>query len=744
MSDTGDTLYGLLRPLIDQLLHLTSAEELSEPAVERLTEILDSHPGFLTEDYYQKLSSLFQSEHFQARYRALVHGDFDQDNELFIWLMISYGNARVSKLIESTDEQSQLFLSGLVGLTGCPGYIAAEDTVFVYTLEFWSTFVETMTDELDSSEEGRQPWVDAAMAHVRQVLSNCWRKIQWPPIVTLMQWDTNDRAKFIEARKDVADLLEAVFALTGPSLVSMFVDLLLQHLNAASWAELEASAFCVASLADCIADDDKCDDMVGKVFSAPFFDLLLQGQDQVPLRLRHTSLQLIERYSDYFERRPEFLASALNLLFGGLGDSALGGDSAKYIAKLCSSCRHILTGEVPAFLAQFGTIYHRSPLDPLAEEKVVLAIASIVQAVTNDAEKLSAFAQLFDFARQDIERSIQLAANPQTLNLEDPLHRRGIDPAELSGQPSPGEVALQLALRALRCISGMAKGMQSVRDGPVDLDATASPWQISNELALVQNDILTILNQVLVTFPTDGEVVEVICNIFRAGFSESEPGPFVFPPTIVASFFTSLTINAPRIGAVVSTACSFLSSLFKGPPEHLLPTLSQLLPWVVSLLQALPEPKADTELTQHSIDLIRRLMAKAPQVLFQLQPPSLVEFFFLFTLEVLNGAEPLPKAAAAEFWTEFLALRSEDPAVQAAVAGAMGHLGPLVARSLVRNVGGEAMRSELDKLSEPLKKLVVQQSSAQAWLEAALLAGDFPSDKVGPEEKRAFLKKIIK
>lgn len=743
-SEANETLRGLLRPLIDELIRLVGSDGLWEPSVQLLTEILDSHPSFLSEGCYAKLSSMFQTEAFQSRYRALVQGDFDHDNELFIWLMLSYAGAKVSKLIESTDEQSQFFLSGLVGLTGCQGYVAAEDTVFAYAVEFWSTFVENMTDELDASEGGRQPWFDTAMAHVKQVLSNCWRKIQWPPIATILQWDPNDRAKFIEARKDVADLLEAVFAMTGPPLVSMFVDLLVQHLNSASWSELEASVFCVASLADCISDDEQCDEMIRKVFSAPFFGLMLEGQEKVPLRLRHTSLQLIERYSDYFERRPEFLPSALNLLFGGLEDSVLGGDSAKYIAKLCSSCRHILTGEVPAFLSQFGAIYHRSPLDPLAEEKVVLAIASIIQAVNADAGKLSAFAQLLDFSRQDIERSVQLAANPHTLNLEDPLYRRGIDPAEQQVEPSPAEIALQLSLRALRCMSGMARGMQSVRDGPVDLDAPASQWQISNELAVLQNTILTMLNQVLVTFPTNGEVVEVICNIFRAGFSETEPGPFVFPPPIVSSFFTSLTINAPRIGTVVSTACSFLSSLFKGSSDQFVPSLTQLLPWVVSLLQALPEPKADTELTQHSIDIIRRLMAKAPEVLFQLQPSSLIEFFFLFTLEVLNGSEPLPKAAAAEFWTEFLALRSEDPVVQASVSGAMAHLGPLVSRSLMRNIGGDAMRSELDKLSEPLKKLVVQQPKAQAWLEAALLAEDFPSDKVSVGEKRRFLKKIIK
>jgi hypothetical protein len=67
-----------------------------------------------------------------------------------------------------------------------------------------------------------------------------------------------------------------------------------------------------------------------------------------------------------------------------------------------------------------------------------------------------------------------------------------------------------------------------------------------------------------------------------------------------------------------------------------------------------------------------------------------------------------------------------------------------VSKSLIFQVGGNAARSEVDRLCDPLKKLVVNQKHAQTWLEQALFGNDFPSTKVSPEEKRAFLRKILK
>jgi hypothetical protein len=83
----------------------------------------------------------------------------------------------------------------------------------------------------------------------------------------------------------------------------------------------------------------------------------------------------------------------------------------------------------------------------------------------------------------------------------------------------------------------------------------------------------------------------------------------------------------------------------------------------------------------------------------------------------------------------------------------MSHLGPLLAQSLIRNIGGHAARRELDKLSEPLKKLVVLRPEAGGWLERALLdegagvgvgGGGFPGgERVGREGRGVFLRRIL-
>lgn len=74
----------------------------------------------------------------------------------------------------------------------------------------------------------------------------------------------------------------------------------------------------------------------------------------------------------------------------------------------------------------------------------------------------------------------------------------------------------------------------------------------------------------------------------------------------------------------------------------------------------------------------------------------------------------------------------------------MQTLGPLLARSLARNIGGNASRSELEKLSEPLKKLVVRYPMAKSWLEDGLVHETFPSTKVTPQDRLIFLKKVIR
>lgn len=74
----------------------------------------------------------------------------------------------------------------------------------------------------------------------------------------------------------------------------------------------------------------------------------------------------------------------------------------------------------------------------------------------------------------------------------------------------------------------------------------------------------------------------------------------------------------------------------------------------------------------------------------------------------------------------------------------METLGPLLAQSLARNIGGHASRSELDRLSEPIKKLINRYPMARQWLGAGLSHGSFPSDKVTAEQKSLFVKKLVR
>jgi hypothetical protein len=59
------------------------------------------------------------------------------------------------------------------------------------------------------------------------------------------------------------------------------------------------------------------------------------------------------------------------------------------------------------------------------------------------------------------------------------------------------------------------------------------------------------------------------------------------------------------------------------------------------------------------------------------------------------------------------------------------------------NISGNAARSELDKVADPLKKFVARQPRSKSWLENALFRQTFPGEKVTERDRRIFVQKII-
>lgn len=72
-------------------------------------------------------------------------------------------------------------------------------------------------------------------------------------------------------------------------------------------------------------------------------------------------------------------------------------------------------------------------------------------------------------------------------------------------------------------------------------------------------------------------------------------------------------------------------------------------------------------------------------------------------------------------------------------------LGPKVCKAIIFQIGGNAERSQLGTLAEPLKKLVFHRSlQAKRWIHQALSDPYFPSEKVNDDDKRLWLQKIMK
>ncbi|KAL2068336.1 hypothetical protein VTL71DRAFT_16434 [Oculimacula yallundae] len=717
-----DPLQALTQPAIMCL----GQDDLYEITIELLSDVLTNYSKFLRKEDFTILQSLFNSPWAQNRYQRLVKGDFDFDSLQFGMFMIAFGDATVQDLARNcaTDPQSHQYLSALCSLLGAEGYAVSEDKIYVPALEFWNTFVETMVDDVYSSEdEGEKPaWFFAAQEHVRQVIERCWSKSQFPPAEEYNSWDSVERTGFKDARRDFSDLLQQFYLTTGISLLQVFIDLLQTSSDARNWAELEASMFCLTWFADCVYGAPERDDYLDKVFTPSLLTLIADHTHEVPTRTMKSFLDLVIVYPDYFKHRPANLPAVLNIVFAATSSNLLAKTASRSIMKLCSDCRTILLPELGAFLQHYGNLASNYMLDATVKEAVMEGVSSIIQGLESEEEKLAPLERLLDYVQSDVEKCLQLA---NTIN---------------SGEMT----SLDLGIISLKCLAGMSKGIQVPEDKPVDLEKTpepASPFWTTGEGGHVQQRIVMMMDRVFDVLGHRGEIVEEICMILRHGFREEEPGPFVLPPRMAAQFMMKANSQTPRLGRMINTA-GFLITTQK-VNQDISAILDNLLNWVSQILQSLGEPGNDPEIAQAGIEFLQRLLSKFPGVVISHQPPSSLELLFMFALKALAGTEPLPKASAADFWATFIALPNQSSELQSAIDSAVSQLGPLLAQALIYNVGGHAARSELEKLSDPIKKLVVRQVHSKSWFEAALFDANFPSEKVTAKDKSVFLAKIV-
>lgn len=526
-----------LRILTPQIVEALTMDGMIEATAECFTDILSHFPAYLTEDDLNSLTAILSGPFTQRRVAALNALDLVPEDTAMARLLFAYGDATVQDLVKSIGEStSKQILQLLLDLMGGEGVVVAEDEICSQALEFWMTYTEFLTDSLFAAGAEKPLWMDPAREYVMRALEAAWIKIRMPPAEITATWDSEIRAGFKAFRADVEDLLQSSYTLLGISIFQQFANSAFQSLKNLAWGELEATLFCLNALSDSIADEESADEVLVTLFGSSLF-MDMTSAPTIPLKTRQTAVSLLEHYTNFFERHTELLPAALSFLFDSLKTSALTTLTARAIHSLCSSCRKSLVPGLGAFLQQYEFLLSWTAVEGFTKEKVMGAIAAIVQAMPSEESKIGPLDRLLRFVESDIRSCVDLMT---------------------AGQPEDSQLK---GLGALRCLAAMGKALQTPDDVAIDLEdelPNKNVWEQGQGFQL-QSRLIRCFKIVTDPFKWSGEIIEAGSQVLRTGYTETSPGPFVFPPQVTEEFVAHSDLRTAQLSTILDTAGAMLS-----------------------------------------------------------------------------------------------------------------------------------------------------------------------------------------
>ena len=527
-----------LRPLTPLTIQAFHHEDLYDVTVEFFTDVLTNFSAFLTAGDLKSLSTLLTSTQARQVVSELKGGDFNREAMSFARFLLAYGDATVQDLAKKSEDPilSQI-VHQLLELLRCEGYAEVEDEICAKALEFWITYTEFLIDSLFGAEEEKPAWLDSARQRVVEVIEASWVKIRIPPRELAASWDSDARAGFKAFRADVQDLLQSSYTLLGADIFERLSQLALQSLENRAWLHLEATLFCLNALSDSISDEGSVDAMLSRLFGSSLFANMASTVEPIPAKTRQTAVNMITKYTAFFERHVEYLPAMLTFLFESLKAPALASVAAKAILSSCSSCRRTLIPELGAFLQQYEALLAWATAENYTKEKVIGGIAAIIQAIPRDEDKYRPLSTLIEFVERDVKDCIRSMEASQA------------DDFQASG------------ICALKCLASMGKALQAPDDAVIDLDPDApqSTFWAEGPGASLQAKVVQIMETVTGLMRWSSDVVEASCQILRSGYKESAPGLFVFPLKVTVDLVLASRLDTARLDYVLDTACAMLS-----------------------------------------------------------------------------------------------------------------------------------------------------------------------------------------
>ncbi len=558
-----------LRCLTPLALQSLDHPNVSEAAMEFFMENLNAFPAFFTEANLESLSAVLTGAGAQRALSTLKGGNFDdEETYAFARLLLAYGEATVENIARGVESASmnQITLQ-LLDLLRCKGYAEIEDTICSEAVAFWQIYVEYLTDTLFQLADNPEPaWMKGARERLLEVIEACWHKICMPTYQEYLNFGLDAWKEFRTFRTDARELLQSAYMLLGVDLLAKFTNLALRSLTNRAWLQLEATLFSINSISEQVGEGERVDQILSELFRSTLFEDVGNAVEDIPVHTRQTTMKTIMNNAAFFERNTTFLAPMMNFLFRSLRVPTLANTASKAILETCSSCRKPLVPELGIFLQQYELLVAEDEIDVFNKEKVIGAIATIIQAMSTDEMRFPPLSMLMRYIETDVDDWMRFMNTSQ------------IEEATNSG------------LCALRCLLSVGNALETPDDIAIDLDKESprgSSFWSQGQGATVQQFITRFLAQITSAMEVNGDVIETSCQILRAGYKELEPGPFVFPLEISVRFILSTTLRTARLDYVLDTARAMLSKQSINSEAQLQGTAHLCLNHLIQLIMAM-------------------------------------------------------------------------------------------------------------------------------------------------------------
>ncbi|THV76994.1 ARM repeat-containing protein [Aureobasidium pullulans] len=729
-------LQNLTPMVIEHVLH--REEEVRDPTVEFFVNTLEYRSKFLQRDHLESISLLIRKT---IGPQCLLQNQSFLDPTIvsFSKLITAYGKLAVKDLIsERNRDSSQEVIELFQQLLRAPGYPAEDDQVILQVTEFWIEYAEQIADTVMDVEEDKIPFLTAVRDDLMQAVQTYIPKLQAPSLSEISEWDEDNVDSWQFFRDNISDLFDQVNSVPDTHLLSNMVILATSVLPTQNWLHLEAIIFSINCISDTIALSDENTQALSTLIGSSLFNDISTNSADIPNKLKRAAMTLVDRYSSFIKKNPNFLPPVLTFLFTILASTPadktkLADASAKSLEQLCSSCRKSLTPHLGELLQQCPQALSGPSANSYQKEKIMAALASIIQALPTEEAKAAPLISLIEVVENDLNTAIRT------------LHQGNLEDSEILGTS------------ALQCLASIGKGIQAPTNDVVDVDsdgdedddssATTNNFWTAQAGVEIQKRIVQCIN-IVEYLHNPGDAMDAACAILRAGLKETKPGPFVFPPEATVAFIDKAQITTPRIEAIIGTACSFVSNCSRKTSPHMFNEMCAVYNRVALVMQQLGDPANDPQLAQLCVDFLQRLLVSYLDVLLAPSDEEIAAAM-QFVINCMVGDAPMLKRNACSFFETLLGLANPRtahtlPSCRVPPLAIITAFATPLSRALIFNMGGLAQRSEIESLCKPLRALVFSQPGlAKAHLEEGLMDPQFPSTNVGEKEKRVFLAKVL-